>query len=55
LHAREVVVPINPKREPVRVMAPVPEHMRAALTACGWRGEEAVAAEETSPVLITGA
>jgi tRNA pseudouridine32 synthase / 23S rRNA pseudouridine746 synthase len=53
LHAREVTVPINPKREPVRVVAPVPAHMRAALTACGWRGEEA--AEETSPVLITGA
>jgi tRNA pseudouridine32 synthase / 23S rRNA pseudouridine746 synthase len=55
LHAREVVVPINPKREPVRVVAPVPTHMRPALTACGWRGEEVAAAEEPSAVLITGA
>jgi tRNA pseudouridine32 synthase / 23S rRNA pseudouridine746 synthase len=55
LHAREVVVPLYPKREPVRVVAPVPEHMRAALTACGWRGEEAAAAQERSAVLISGA
>jgi tRNA pseudouridine32 synthase/23S rRNA pseudouridine746 synthase len=54
LHAREVVVPLYPKREPVRVVAPVPEHMRAALTACGWRGEDA-AAEEPSPRLSTAA
>jgi tRNA pseudouridine32 synthase / 23S rRNA pseudouridine746 synthase len=53
LHAREVVVPLYPKREPVRVEAPVPEHMRAALTACGWRGEEAAAAAEA--VLSTAA
>jgi tRNA pseudouridine32 synthase / 23S rRNA pseudouridine746 synthase len=53
LHAREVVVPINPKREPVRVVAPVPAHMRAALTACGWRDEEAAAAEPA--VLSTAA
>ncbi|MBV8755585.1 MAG: RNA pseudouridine synthase [Hyphomicrobiales bacterium] len=51
LHAREVVVPLYPKREPVHVVAPVPEHMRAALTACGWRGEEATAAYESSPAL----
>jgi tRNA pseudouridine32 synthase / 23S rRNA pseudouridine746 synthase len=55
LHAREVVVPLYPKREPVHVVAPVPEHMRAALTACGWRGEEATAAAESSPVLSTAA
>jgi tRNA pseudouridine32 synthase/23S rRNA pseudouridine746 synthase len=36
LHAAEVVVPLYPKREPIRVQAPVPEHMRAMLTACGW-------------------
>ncbi len=36
LHAAEVVVPLYPKREPIRVQAPVPEHMRALLTACGW-------------------
>jgi tRNA pseudouridine32 synthase / 23S rRNA pseudouridine746 synthase len=43
LHAREVVVPLYPKREPVRVVAPVPQPMREALVACGWRGEEAAA------------
>ncbi len=48
LHAREVTVPLHPKREPVRVVAPVPDHMRAALTACGWSGEEAAAADEPS-------
>jgi len=53
LHAREVVVPINAKREPVRVVAPVPAHMRAALTACGWRGEAAAA--EPAPALSTAA
>jgi tRNA pseudouridine32 synthase/23S rRNA pseudouridine746 synthase len=42
LHAREVVVPLYPKRAPVRVVAPVPEAMRALLAACGWRGEAAV-------------
>ena len=55
LHAREVVVPINPKREPVRVVAPVPAHMRAALTACGWRGEEAAATEEATAALSIAA
>ncbi|HXW23716.1 MAG TPA: RNA pseudouridine synthase [Xanthobacteraceae bacterium] len=41
LHAREVVVPLYPKREPVQVVAPVPEPLRAALAACGWGGDEA--------------
>ena len=39
LHAREVVVPISKNKPPVRVVAPVPSHMRKALTACGWSGE----------------
>jgi tRNA pseudouridine32 synthase/23S rRNA pseudouridine746 synthase len=39
LHAREIVVPISKNKEPVRVVAPVPDHMRARLTACGWNGE----------------
>jgi tRNA pseudouridine32 synthase/23S rRNA pseudouridine746 synthase len=43
LHAREVTVPLYPKREPVRAVAPVPQPMREELTACGWRGEEAAA------------
>jgi tRNA pseudouridine32 synthase/23S rRNA pseudouridine746 synthase len=40
LHAREIVVPIQKNREPVRVMAPVPSHMRERLAACGWIGGE---------------
>jgi tRNA pseudouridine32 synthase / 23S rRNA pseudouridine746 synthase len=36
LHAREVVVPLYKNREPIRITAPVPSHMRARLTACGW-------------------
>jgi tRNA pseudouridine32 synthase / 23S rRNA pseudouridine746 synthase len=40
LHAREVVVPLYKNRGPIRVVAPVPSHMRAALTQCGWRDEE---------------
>ena len=39
LHAREVVVPISKNKEPVRVVAPVPQHLRARLSACGWNGE----------------
>jgi tRNA pseudouridine32 synthase/23S rRNA pseudouridine746 synthase len=54
LHAREVTVPLYPKREPVRVVAPVPPHMRGALTGCGWKEEDA-AANESSPVLSTAA
>ncbi|MGC1532639.1 MAG: RNA pseudouridine synthase, partial [Bradyrhizobium sp.] len=26
-------------KEPVRVVAPPPEHMRERLRACGWNGE----------------
>jgi len=41
LHAREVVVPLYKNRGPIRVVAPIPAHMRGALTQCGWRNEEA--------------
>ena len=41
LHAREIVVPLYKNRDPVRVIAPVPEQMRERLRACGWLGEEA--------------
>ena len=41
LHARAITVPLYPSREPIRVEAPVPEHMRAALAGCGWGGEAA--------------
>jgi tRNA pseudouridine32 synthase/23S rRNA pseudouridine746 synthase len=39
LHAREVMVPISKNKEPVRVIAPVPPHLRARLSLCGWNGE----------------
>jgi tRNA pseudouridine32 synthase / 23S rRNA pseudouridine746 synthase len=39
LHAREVVVPIQKNKPPVRVIAPVPAHMHERLVACGWGGE----------------
>jgi tRNA pseudouridine32 synthase/23S rRNA pseudouridine746 synthase len=39
LHAREVVVPISKNKEPVRVTAPLPEHLRARMRLCGWNGE----------------
>jgi tRNA pseudouridine32 synthase/23S rRNA pseudouridine746 synthase len=38
LHAREIVVPIQKNRDPVRVVASVPPHMRERLAACGWDG-----------------
>jgi tRNA pseudouridine32 synthase / 23S rRNA pseudouridine746 synthase len=41
LHSREIVVPLYKNRDPVRVIAPVPDHMRERLMACGWPGEEA--------------
>src|ERR1044072_1953882 len=55
LHAREVVVPMQKNKEPVRVTAPVPEHLRARVARRGarraagpgrwrrWRGSRRVA------------
>ena len=40
LHAREIVVPLYKNKDPIRVTAPVPEHLRERLTLCGWAGEE---------------
>jgi tRNA pseudouridine32 synthase/23S rRNA pseudouridine746 synthase len=51
LHARAVVVPLYPKREPIQVVAPVPETMRERLAACGWRGEDAEPAAPDAPPL----
>jgi len=39
LHARAVSLPLYPSRDPIAVTAPVPDHIRALLTACGF-GEE---------------
>ncbi|EKV27301.1 Ribosomal large subunit pseudouridine synthase C [Caenispirillum salinarum AK4] len=45
LHARGVAVPLYPSRdEPIAVEAPVPEHMRALLKACGFSEAADVAA-----------
>ena len=41
LHAREIVVPLYKNRAPIRIAAPIPAHMRAALAQCGWRDDEA--------------
>jgi len=46
LHAREIVVPLYKNRPPIRVVAPVPEHMHSALAECGWKDAlDAVTAE----------
>jgi tRNA pseudouridine32 synthase/23S rRNA pseudouridine746 synthase len=40
LHAREITVPLYKNRDPLKITAPVPTHMRERLEACGWRGED---------------
>jgi tRNA pseudouridine32 synthase/23S rRNA pseudouridine746 synthase len=39
LHARNVTVPISKNKPPMTVTAPVPEHMRELLRACGWNDD----------------
>jgi tRNA pseudouridine32 synthase/23S rRNA pseudouridine746 synthase/23S rRNA pseudouridine1911/1915/1917 synthase len=51
LHARRIVVPLYPARPPIVAVAPVPAHMRAALAACGWRGEDDAAADAQASAL----
>ena len=41
LHSREIVVPLSKNKDPIRVSAPVPQHMRERLAACGWREDRA--------------
>ncbi len=36
LHARAITVPLYPTKPPITAEAPVPAHLRTALTACGW-------------------
>jgi tRNA pseudouridine32 synthase/23S rRNA pseudouridine746 synthase len=36
LLSREIAVPLYKNRDPVKVTAPVPPHMREGLAACGW-------------------
>ncbi len=40
LHARSVAIPLYPKRPPVQVEAAPPEHLHAALAACGRPAEQ---------------
>jgi hypothetical protein len=35
-----IAVPLYKNREPVRVTAPAPQHMKERLTICGWPGED---------------
>jgi RluA family pseudouridine synthase len=37
LHARALVLPLYPKKDPIRAEAPPPPHMLAALRACGYQ------------------
>ncbi|MCW5751266.1 MAG: RNA pseudouridine synthase [Alphaproteobacteria bacterium] len=41
LHARRVVLPLQPSKPPVDVTAPVPPHMHDALAACGYHDQQA--------------
>jgi RluA family pseudouridine synthase len=36
LHARAVTLPLHAKRDPIRVRAPIPEHMHDDLAGCGF-------------------
>ena len=36
LHSRSITLPLYPKKDPVTATAEPPDHMRAALRACGW-------------------
>jgi tRNA pseudouridine32 synthase/23S rRNA pseudouridine746 synthase len=46
LHAREIVVPLYKNRPPIKVTAPVPEHMKERLKACGWQEEPVASAAQ---------
>jgi tRNA pseudouridine32 synthase/23S rRNA pseudouridine746 synthase len=39
LHSREIVVPLYKNRAPIRITAPVPQHMRDRLALCGWKDD----------------
>ena len=56
LHSREIVIPISKNKEPVRVVAPAPEHMRERLRRAGGTGSDARACISRSmPEHIRGA
>ncbi|MCZ8311658.1 MAG: RNA pseudouridine synthase [Magnetospirillum sp.] len=37
LHAREIRVPLYPRRAPIKAVAEVPAHMHVAMRSCGWK------------------
>jgi tRNA pseudouridine32 synthase/23S rRNA pseudouridine746 synthase len=37
LHAREIRVPLYPRRTPIKAVAQVPTHMQVAMRRCGWK------------------
>jgi tRNA pseudouridine32 synthase/23S rRNA pseudouridine746 synthase len=39
LHSREVVVPLYKNKDAIKVVAPVPEHMKERLRLCGWQSD----------------
>lgn len=47
LHARRLILPLAASKPPVDVTAPVPPHMRAALTTCGWPAANAAPTPDT--------
>jgi tRNA pseudouridine32 synthase/23S rRNA pseudouridine746 synthase len=53
LHARRIAVPIDKHKPPTTVEAPVPEHMKSALRACGWSepGESSSAFKQNEEAL----
>ena len=51
LHARAVSLPYYPEKPPIAATAEPPEHMRAALTKCGWNPlSAAIAGEREGPI-----
>src|SRR3954467_7138111 len=39
LHSREIVIPISRNKDPVKVVAPAPAHLKERLRSCGWNGD----------------
>ena len=54
LHAREVVVPISKNKEPVRVVAPVPPHLRARSDGLRMEWRQRMIPKSGSPVFGNG-
>ena len=48
LHARDIVIPLYKNRDPIKVTAPVPEHMREQLRLCGWQSDEIIMPRATA-------